>query len=307
MYGTNGLKTIECTHTRNGQRKKIIYIWIYNIYMLFTHRYIVLHVVLVRARLRDQDLDVERAFFVRFSTTSFIESHKTQRECMRMCERARDAWEGHHKMPIDLADPALSRDEEARRPRSIGQRANFRSAGRFRDLRPAVWEARNSRRKKEEKKIDEADVRGKEKRQAEMRGWLSSPRSFVVHNKERGKRKIQDIPWATWYRQQRERKRKNSTDGSRTAGRTSTHPVVPICDQRGQQDVSRISLTRFSGKYLARLNFCAWFSTRVLVTCTIYNTGFSRQQKKHVTATMGWFFFFFIWDLRVTLVPDGQR
>lgn len=212
---------------------------------------------------------------------------------MRMCERARDAWEGHHKMPIDLADPALSRDEEARRPRSIGQRANFRSAGRFRDLRPAVWEARNSRRKKEEKKIDEADVRGKEKRQAEMRGWLSSPRSFVVHNKERGKRKIQDIPWATWYRQQRERKRKNSTDGSRTAGRTSTHPVVPICDQRGQQDVSRISLTRFSGKYLARLNFCAWFSTRVLVTCTIYNTGFSRQQKKHVTATMGWFFFFF--------------
>jgi len=68
IYGTNGLKTIECTHTRSGQ-KKLLYEYI--IYKLFTHRYIVLH-ILVRARLRDQDLDVERAFFVRFFWTAFL-------------------------------------------------------------------------------------------------------------------------------------------------------------------------------------------------------------------------------------------
>lgn len=151
IYGTNGLKTIECTHTRNGQKK--LYIWIYNIYKLFTHRYIVLH-ILVRARLRDQDLDVERAFFVRlfFPRPRFYREPQPNVNISNVwtyAMRERNVTRRRWTSPIPLLGKARSIESRAR--------GGF-SASRFRDLRPAVWEARISRRKRRgRKKRDRQD------------------------------------------------------------------------------------------------------------------------------------------------------
>lgn len=106
------------------------------------------------------------------------------------------------------------------------------------------------------------------------------------------------------------KRKKILLESLRTASRTSTHPVVPIRDQRGRR-MYHVSLTRFSGSF-------SFFPRSTRLLCTIWHTRprymytpilFSRANKKN-TSRLQWadfFFFFIIWDPRVTLVPDWQR
>jgi len=121
-----------------------------------------MHVLLVRARLRDQDLDVERAFFV--SDRVFYREPDNANVRVR-AKRARRVRGTLQETPMDLAGPTPGET------RSIGRRARSGfPAGRFRDFTTSrMRSARVSRREREKRKKRERRE-GQRKRQAEMRG-----------------------------------------------------------------------------------------------------------------------------------------
>lgn len=115
-----------------------------------------------------------------------------------------------------------------------------------------------------------------------------SSRFFVVHNRgeeERGKRR--DIPLGDHGIE----KVKREKESPRTAGRMSTHPVVP--NPRSTRNTGCIicPLTRLSCKFLAPIRLlCMISATRVLIL-HVY-TG-SRTNKKN-TSRLQWAVFFLL-------------
>lgn len=184
-----------------------------------------------------------------------------------------------------------------------GRGADFRPAG-FATYDQPVWGAFRGKREKKEKEAKTDVTWTEEEAGRNARVTESSPRFFVVHNRERkrGKRKTRRYsPGRPWYREQR--KRTTSTESpARTAGRTSTHPVVSDPRSPTTQDVSCVSHA-----ILRQVSTTSVYDLVHAPSLHVYTGFFLAPTKKTRHGYNGLIFFFIIWDLRVTLVPDWQR
>lgn len=157
---------------------------------MFTHRYIVLHVLLVRARLRDQALmwHVLFLFIFRIFYREPQPSMKRNAYVRTCATRERDITRRRWTPPIPLS----------RATRSIGSRADFRPAGfaTYDQSYEAHFEERERKKKKREREGKKMQTRctwTEEETGRDAR--MTSPR-FVVHDRERkrGKRKTRYPP-----------------------------------------------------------------------------------------------------------------